>query len=80
MVGKSVWVVEFYDKDFEFCDGNGVYASKERALAAIEDDFRHNEGYWFDRTLLFDIKSSRCEVFYYENIRVEIYMYETEIQ
>ena len=80
MIGNSVWVVNYCDKDFLFCDCNGVYASKERAIAAIENNFHRNEGYWVNRILLFDMKSSRCEIFYYKDIRVEVYMYETEIQ
>ena len=80
LVGKTVWVVEFYDKDFEFCDCNGVYASKERALAAIEDEFHRIRGHWTNRTVLFDTKSSRCEVFHCEELEVEICMYEDDIQ
>lgn len=80
MIGDSVWVVEFFDKEFVFCDCNGVYASKERALAAIEDDFHLNEGCWVNRTLLFDTKTSRCEVFYCEDLEVEICMYEAYVQ
>ena len=80
LVGKTVWVVEFYDKGFVFCDCNGVYASKEKALAAIEEDFRCNEGYWVNRSLVFDTNFGRCEVFYSEELKVEISMYETTIQ
>ena len=80
LVGKTVWIVGFFSKDSAFCDGNGVYASKERALAAIEDDFCRNEGYWVNRVLDFDIGSSRIEFFYCEDVKVAIYMYEAEIQ
>ena len=80
LVGKTVWVVEFYDKDFAFCDCNGVYASKEKALASIDDDFRRNEGYWVNRSLVFDTEVGRYEVFYSGEYKVEISMYETEIQ
>ena len=80
MIGNSVWVVEFFDKDFVFCDGNGVYASKERALAAIEDDFRRNEGRWVNRTIVFNTDSGRREIFYWEDLEVEICLYETDIQ
>lgn len=80
MIGDSVWVVEFYDKDFVFCDCNGVYASKERALTAIEDDFHRKEGYWANRTLVFDTDSARYEIFRCEELEVEICMYEDDIQ
>lgn len=80
MVGNSVWVVEFLDKDFIFCDCNGVYASREKAIAAVENDFRLNEGLWTNRTVLFDTKSVRCEIFHCEELEVEICMYERFIQ
>ena len=80
LVGKTVWVVEFFDKDFVFCDCNGVYASREKARAAIEDEFHRNEGYWVNRTLVFDNGSNRCESFYSEDLEVEICVGEDYIQ
>ena len=40
LVGKEVWIVEYYcDDGAYFGDCNGVFATKERAIASVENDF-----------------------------------------
>ena len=50
IVGTAVWVVEYDYPDLK--DYNGVYSTKEKALASINVDFECCKDIWRNRELI----------------------------
>ena len=47
IVGTAVWVVEYDYADLKDC--NGVFSTKEKALASINADFERCKDIWLNR-------------------------------
>lgn len=47
VVGTAVWVVEYDYADLKDC--NGVFSTKEKALASINADFERCKDIWLNR-------------------------------
>lgn len=47
IVGTAVWVVEYDYADLKDC--NGVFSTKEKALASINADFENYKDIWTNR-------------------------------
>ena len=50
IVGTAVWVVEYDHADLKDC--NGVFSTKEKALASIDADFERCKGIWLNRDII----------------------------
>lgn len=50
VVGTAVWVVEYDYADLKDC--NGIFSTKEKALASINADFERCKDIWFNRELM----------------------------
>ena len=82
IVGTAVWVVEYDYVDLKDC--NGVFSTKEKALASINADFENYKDIWTNRELIdedeinsdwmtweFDLVDS--EYFLYKHTSVSLY-------
>ena len=82
IVGTAVWAVEYNYADLKDC--NGVFSTKEKALASINADFENYKDIWTNRELIdedeinsdwiiweFDLVDS--EYFLYKHTSVSLY-------
>lgn len=82
IVGTAVWVVEYDYPDLKDC--NGVFSTKEKALASINEDFERCKDIWRNRESIdedeidsdwiiweFDLVDS--EYFFYKHTSVSLY-------
>ena len=82
IVGTVVWVVEYDYADLKDC--NGVFSTKEKALASINTDFENYKDIWRNRELIdedeinsdwitweFDLVD--CDYFFYKHASVSLY-------
>lgn len=87
LVGSKVWVVEYGYPDCADC--NGVFSTREKALASIDADFERCKDFWFNRELVDDddINSADWIIWEFDLIddkinlheRVGVNLYLTEI-
>ena len=81
IVGTAVWVVEYDYADLKDC--NGVFSTKEKALASINTDFENYKDIWTNRELIDEDKISDriiwefdlvdCDYFFSKHTRVSLY-------
>lgn len=87
IVGTAVWVVEYDYADLKDC--NGVFSTKEKALASINADFERCKDIWLNREsmdedeidsdwMIWEFDLVDYEISLYE--RTSVSLYRTEIQ
>ena len=82
IVGTAVWVVEYDYADLKDC--NGVFSTKEKALASINTDFENYKDIWTNRELIDEDETNSdwitwefdlvdCDYLFYKHASVSLY-------
>ena len=50
LAGSKVWVIEFSDRNV--FDENGIFSTRDKALAYLDDTFERLKDTWKNRTLI----------------------------
>lgn len=73
IVGTAVWVVEYDYPDLKDC--NGVFSTKEKALASINADFENYKDIWRNRELIDEDKISDWIIWEFDLVDSEYFLY-----
>ena len=73
IVGTAVWAVEYDYPDLK--DYNGVYSTKEKALASINVDFECCKDIWRNRELIDEDKISDWIIWEFDLVDSEYFFY-----
>lgn len=75
IVGTAVWVVEYDYADLKDC--NGVFSTKEKALASINADFERCKDIWCNRELMDEDEiDSDWIIWEFDLVDHELFLYE----
>ena len=73
IIGTAVWVVEYDYPDLKDC--NGVFSTKEKALASINTDFENYKDIWTNRELIDEDKNSDWITWEFDLVDSEYFLY-----
>ena len=73
IIGTAVWVVEYDYADLKDC--NGVFSTKEKALASINVDFENYKDIWTNRELIDEDKISDRIIWEFDLVDSEYSLY-----